>query len=87
MQETRPRLQGGRLTAYELVEAGIPSTLTPDSGAAILMRAGYIDLIIVGADRIALNGDTANKIGAYGLSVLAKIFNIPFYIAAPTSDN
>lgn len=83
--ETRPRLQGGRLTAFELVQAGIPSTLTPDLGAAVLMRDGLVDLIIVGADRIALNGDTANKIGTYGLSVLAKTFNIPFYIAAPTS--
>ena len=83
--ETRPRLQGGRLTAWELVEEGIPSTLIVDSVAATLIRDGKIDLILVGADRVALNGDTANKIGTFMLSVLAKEYNIPFYVVAPTT--
>ena len=83
--ETRPRLQGGRLTAFELVEEGIPATLIADSVAATLIRDGRIDLILVGADRIAANGDTANKIGTYMLSELAKKFKIPFYIVAPVS--
>lgn len=81
--ETRPLLQGARLTAWELVKSGIPCTLICDNMAASLMRAGKIDRIIVGADRIASNGDTANKIGTYNLAVLARAHGIPFYIAAP----
>lgn len=83
--ETRPRLQGGKLTAWELVQEGIPAKLIADNVAATLIRDGKIDLIIVGADRIANNGDTANKIGTFMLSVVAKVYNVPFYIAAPTS--
>ncbi|PWJ84719.1 methylthioribose-1-phosphate isomerase [Oceanotoga teriensis] len=83
--ETRPRLQGARLTAFELVEEGIPATLISDSVAATLIRDKKIDLIVVGADRIASNGDTANKIGTYMLSEIAKKFEIPMYIAAPIS--
>lgn len=83
--ETRPRLQGARLTAWELMEEGIPSTLIPDSVAATLIRDGKIDKIFVGADRIAGNGDTANKIGTFMLSVLAKAYHVPFYIVAPTT--
>jgi methylthioribose-1-phosphate isomerase len=81
--ETRPLLQGARLTAYELMEAGIDVTLICDNMAAQVMREGKIDLVIVGADRIAANGDTANKIGTYGVAVLAKHHGIPFYVAAP----
>lgn len=83
--ETRPRLQGAKLTAWELVKEKISAKLIPDSVAAVLIRDGKIDVIIVGADRIALNGDTANKIGTFMLSQMAKDFNVPFYIAAPTS--
>ena len=83
--ETRPRLQGARLTAFELVDFKIPSTLIPDSVAATLIRDKRIDAIIVGADRIALNGDTANKIGTFSLSVVAKAYGVPMYIAAPIS--
>ena len=83
--ETRPRLQGGKLTAWELVQEGIPAKLIADNVAATLIRDGKIDLIIVGADRIALNGDTANKIGTFMLSVVAKAYNVPLYIAAPIS--
>lgn len=83
--ETRPYLQGARLTAYELMEDGIPVTLICDNMAGHFMKEGLINCIIVGADRIALNGDTANKIGTYSLSVLAKEHNIPFYVAAPVS--
>ena len=83
--ETRPRLQGGRLTAWELLEEGIPSKLIPDSVAATLIRDGKIDVILVGADRIASNGDTANKIGTFMLSVIAKVYDIPFYIVAPST--
>ena len=83
--ETRPRLQGAKLTAWELVEEGIPATLIPDSVAATLIRDGKIDRIFVGADRIASNGDTANKIGTFMLSALAKVYGVPFYIAAPTT--
>lgn len=83
--ETRPRLQGANLTAFELVEEGIPATLIVDSAAATLIRDGIIDLILVGADRIAANGDTANKIGTYMLSELAARFKVPFYIVAPVS--
>ncbi|MGM0438042.1 MAG: S-methyl-5-thioribose-1-phosphate isomerase [Bacillota bacterium] len=85
VDETRPRLQGARLTAFELVEENIPATLIADSVAATLIRDGEIDLILVGADRIAANGDTANKIGTYMLSKLAKIHNVPFYVVAPCS--
>lgn len=83
--ETRPRLQGSRLTAFELVEEGIPATLISDSVAATLIRDDKIDLILVGADRIAANGDTANKIGTYMLSEIALKFAVPFYIVAPIS--
>ena len=83
--ETRPLLQGARLTAWELQRAGIPVTVITDSMAASLMAAGRVDLIIVGADRIAANGDVANKIGTYGLAVLAKHHGIPFVVAAPWS--
>ena len=83
--ETRPLLQGARLTTWELQQAGIPVTLICDSVAAVVMREGRVDAVIVGADRIAANGDVANKIGTYGLSVLAREHNVPFYVAAPTS--
>jgi methylthioribose-1-phosphate isomerase len=83
--ETRPRLQGARLTAFEIVEEGIDGTLIADSTAATLIRDGKIDCIITGADRIAANGDTANKIGTFMLSEIAKNFDVPFYIAAPLS--
>ena len=83
--ETRPVLQGARLTAWELMEDGIPVTLITDSMAAVVMRQGKINLCVVGADRIAANGDVANKIGTYGVAVLAKAHNIPFYVAAPSS--
>lgn len=83
--ETRPRLQGGRLTAWELMQENIPVKLIADSVAATLIRDGIIDLIIVGADRIVANGDTANKIGTFMLSALAKVYEVPFYIAAPIS--
>lgn len=81
--ETRPRLQGLRLTAWELQQLGIPSRVITDSMAASLMASGKIDCVIAGADRIAANGDTANKIGTYSLAVLAHYHQIPFYIAAP----
>jgi methylthioribose-1-phosphate isomerase len=83
--ETRPLLQGSRLTAWELKRAGVDVTTICDNMAAQVMREGKIDLIIVGADRIAANGDTANKIGTYGVAILAKYHKIPFYIAAPYS--
>ena len=83
--ETRPVLQGARLTAWELHKDGIPVTLIADNMAASLMRRGMIDLVIVGADRIAANGDVANKIGTYGVAVLAHAHGIPFYVAAPLS--
>jgi methylthioribose-1-phosphate isomerase len=85
VDETRPLLQGARLTAWELHERGIDATLICDSMAAQVMREGRVEAVVTGADRIAANGDTANKIGTYGLAVLAKAHNIPFYIAAPTS--
>ncbi|MBN1380476.1 MAG: S-methyl-5-thioribose-1-phosphate isomerase [Deltaproteobacteria bacterium] len=85
VDETRPVLQGARLTAWELVKDGIPSTLITDNTAGFLMQQGKIDLVIVGADRIAANGDAANKIGTYSLAVLAKAHGIPFYVAAPLS--
>ena len=83
--ETRPLLQGSRLTAWELQRAGVPFTLITDSMAGHFMRTGKIDCAITGADRIAADGDAANKIGTYTLAVLAGENNIPFYIAAPTS--
>jgi methylthioribose-1-phosphate isomerase len=83
--ETRPYLQGARLTAWELVQEGIPCTLITDNMAGHLMSCGEVDVIVVGADRIAANGDTANKIGTYPLAVLAKRHGIPFYVVAPLS--
>ena len=83
--ETRPFLQGSRLTAYELMRAGISVTLITDNAVGSLMRQGKVDVAVVGADRIAANGDTANKIGTYGLAALAGVHDIPFYVAAPTS--
>jgi methylthioribose-1-phosphate isomerase len=83
--ETRPRQQGLRLTAYELQHEGIPFHSIADSVAASLMRAGKVDCVVAGADRIAANGDSANKIGTYALAVQAKFHSIPFYIAAPSS--
>ena len=83
--ETRPWLQGARLTVWELAQDGIPVTLLADSAAAWLMKLGAIDWVIVGADRIAANGDTANKIGTYSLAVLAKQHNVKFMVVAPTS--
>lgn len=83
--ETRPLLQGARLTAWELSQAGIDTTLICDNAAGTMMKEGRVHLVLVGADRIAANGDTANKIGTYGVAVLAKHHGIPFYIAAPTT--
>jgi methylthioribose-1-phosphate isomerase len=83
--ETRPLLQGSRLTAWELTQAGIDVTVLSDGMAATLMRGGAVDLVIVGADRIAANGDVANKIGTYALALAAKHHDIPFYVAAPRS--
>ncbi|GBD86778.1 methylthioribose-1-phosphate isomerase [bacterium BMS3Abin03] len=83
--ETRPLLQGSRLTAFELDKCGIPFALQTDSSAAVLMKQNKVDLVITGADRIALNGDSANKIGTYNLAILSYFHNIPFYIAAPST--
>jgi methylthioribose-1-phosphate isomerase len=83
--ETRPLLQGARLTTWELIQAGIDTTLICDNMAGHLMSQGKIDLVVTGADRIAVNGDAANKIGTYSVAVLAKAHNIPFYVAAPSS--
>jgi methylthioribose-1-phosphate isomerase len=83
--ETRPYLQGARLTAYELKVEKVPCTLVTDSTAAALMAAGKIDAVTVGCDRVAANGDTANKIGTLGLAVLAKHYGVPFYVAMPMS--
>jgi methylthioribose-1-phosphate isomerase len=83
--ETRPFLQGARLTAWELVRDGIETTVITDNMAGALMRQRHVDLVVVGADRIAANGDTANKIGTYTVAVLAREHNIPFYVAAPLS--
>ncbi|MGI9473315.1 MAG: S-methyl-5-thioribose-1-phosphate isomerase [Rubripirellula sp.] len=83
--ETRPLLQGARLTAWELTQAGVPVTVLTDSMAGSLLRTGTIDAVIVGADRIAANGDVANKIGTYPLAVLARYHQVPFYVAAPSS--
>jgi len=85
VDETRPVLQGARLTAWELAKEGIPHTVVADVAAASLMARGLVDLVVVGADRIAANGDTANKIGTYGLAVLARAHGLPFYVAAPCS--
>ena len=85
VDETRPLLQGSRLTAWELETAGIPHAVIVDSAAASLMAAGEVDCVVTGADRIAANGDTANKIGTYSLAVLASHHELPFYVVAPTS--
>lgn len=83
--ETRPLLQGARLTAWELMQAGIDVTLITDNMAAMVMQKGWVQAVIVGCDRVAANGDVANKIGTYGVALLAKAHNIPFYVAAPIS--
>lgn len=85
VDETRPLFQGSRLTAWELSKAGIPHTVLPDSAAASLMQQGRVDLVITGADRIARNGDAANKIGTYPLAIAARAHGVPFYIVAPSS--
>jgi methylthioribose-1-phosphate isomerase len=84
--ETRPLLQGARLTAWELSKSGVPVTVICDNMAADVLRRRKIDHVIVGADRIAANGDTANKIGTYGLSICARVHNVPFYVAAPLTS-
>ena len=86
VDETRPYLQGARLTTWELAQAGVPHALLPDVAAGYLMAQGEVDVILVGADRIAANGDTANKVGTYPLAVLAQRHRIPFYVCAPTSS-
>lgn len=86
VSETRPLLQGARLTTWELMQRGIETILITDNMSAYLMKLGKIDCIIVGADRVALNGDTANKIGTYNLAIVAKYHGIPFYVACPTSS-
>lgn len=83
--ETRPFLQGSRLTAWELARDGIPVTVACDNACALLMQKGKINLVVVGADRVAANGDTANKIGTLGVAVLARYFHVPFYVASPLS--
>jgi methylthioribose-1-phosphate isomerase len=85
VDETRPLLQGARLTAWELETAGIPHTVIADSAAASIMAAGEVDAVLTGADRIAANGDTANKIGTYSLAVVARHHELPFYVVAPSS--
>jgi methylthioribose-1-phosphate isomerase len=85
VDETRPVMQGSRLTAWEMAKEGIPHRLIADTAAAFVMKRGLVDLIVTGADRVARNGDSANKIGTYGLAVLARHHGIPFYIAAPWS--
>ena len=85
VDETRPLLQGSRLTTWELMHAGIACTLITDGAAATLMRQAKVDMVLVGADRICANGDFANKIGTYGLAVLARHHGVPFYCAAPWS--
>ena len=85
VDETRPLLQGARLTAWELEQAGVPNTVIADSAAAHLIASGDVDLVVTGADRIAANGDAANKIGTYALAVLAVHHGIPLYVVAPTS--
>jgi methylthioribose-1-phosphate isomerase len=86
VDETRPYLQGARLTAWELAQAGVPHTLIPDVAAGHLMSRSEVDVILVGADRVAANGDTANKVGTYSLAVLAARHGIPFFVCAPTSS-
>jgi methylthioribose-1-phosphate isomerase len=83
--ETRPRLQGMRLTAWELCQLGIPVTVITDNMAGFVMRKGLVNCVVVGADRIAANGDVANKVGTYGVAILARTHGIPFYVAAPMS--
>ncbi|MBC7766319.1 MAG: S-methyl-5-thioribose-1-phosphate isomerase [Hyphomonadaceae bacterium] len=83
--ETRPLLQGARLTAHELMAAGVDITLICDNMAATVMKNGWVDAVLVGCDRVAANGDTANKIGTSGVAILAKHYNIPFYVCAPTA--
>ncbi len=85
VDETRPRSQGARLTAWELMQEGVQFTIIPDNAAASLMMQQKVDMVIVGADRIARNGDVANKIGTLGRAILAQTFGIPFYVAAPTT--
>lgn len=85
LTETRPRMQGARLTAWELDQMNIPFEIIPDSAAGYYMRKGEVDIVLVGADRVALNGDTANKVGTYMLAVLAKENRVPFYVVAPSS--
>jgi methylthioribose-1-phosphate isomerase len=85
VDETRPLLQGARLTSWELGRAGIPHEIVPDSAAGALMSSGMVGAVVVGADRIAANGDVANKIGTYPLAVLAERHGVPFYVAAPAS--
>ena len=85
VDETRPRLQGAKLTAWELRELGVPQTVIADNAAGHFLHAGAVNLVLVGADRIAANGDTANKIGTYNLAVVAKENGVPFYVVAPTS--
>ena len=83
--QTQPRAQGAKLTAWELAQEGVPHTLIPDTAAGSVMRQGLVQVVLVGADRIAANGDVANKIGTYQLAVLARTHRIPFYVAAPTT--
>ncbi|MDF1514244.1 MAG: S-methyl-5-thioribose-1-phosphate isomerase [Anaerolineae bacterium] len=85
VDETRPRLQGARLTAWELQQMGVPHTVIVDGAAAHMMRTVGIDLVVVGCDRVAANGDTANKIGTYGLALVARAHGVPFYVVGPTS--
>lgn len=85
VDETRPLLQGSRITAWELARAGVPATVITDASAAHVMRLGGVGAVLVGADRIAANGDVANKIGTYGLAILARAHDIPFYVSAPLS--
>jgi len=83
--ETRPLLQGARLTAYELTKAGVDTTLICDNMAATVMKKGWVQAVLVGCDRVAANGDAANKIGTLGVAILARYYGIPFYVCAPTS--
>jgi methylthioribose-1-phosphate isomerase len=85
VDETRPRLQGARLTAWELRELGIPHAVIVDGASGAIMKTRRVDLVTVGCDRVAANGDTANKIGTYNLALVARAHNVPFYIAAPTT--
>ena len=85
VDETRPLLQGARLTAWELAREGIPHEVIVDSAAAGLIARGHVQAVVVGADRIAANGDTANKVGTYGLALAAQAHGVPFYVVAPVS--